>query len=165
MVIYGNMCMFQKHAQWSQAGEVAKRLKPRLPAPPMAGTWTQILRLTCVSQRAVPICQSYFVLYNSFTSLREVAGCGRSFDRRGTESHASRPAQIRVQFFGNECEKFFCFFWFHFQNLPQLLRNLSFAWKSAQLFGFQSWHLSDFSAETNRRIVFQRRFFNGFWTT
>lgn len=94
-------------------------------------------------------------------ALREVAGCGRSFDRRGTESHASRPAQIRVQFFG-ECEEFFLFLLFHFQNLPQLLRNLSFAWKSAQLFGFQSWHLSDFSAETNRRIVFQRRFFDRF---
>ena len=55
---------------------MAKRLKPRLPAPPMAGTWTQILRLTCVSQRAVPICQSY-VLYNSashFVKLRVAAG-------------------------------------------------------------------------------------------
>ena len=107
--------MFQKHAQWSQAGEVAKRLKPRLPAPPMAGTWTQILRLTCVSQRAVPICQSYFVLYNSashFVKLRVAAG-----PLTEEELKAMLPGQHKFEFnfLETNVRSFFCFFCFTFR--------------------------------------------------
>lgn len=92
-----------KHAFSSQAGEVAKRLKPRLPAPPMAGTGLSHVLCQWKSLRTLCI----FVFYN-FTIPLASWSC-RSFDRRGTESHASRP-QIRLHFLENECEELQFFF-------------------------------------------------------
>ena len=36
-----------------QAGEVAKRLKPRLPAPPVAGSLVKLMKLTKVTSKTV----------------------------------------------------------------------------------------------------------------
>ena len=154
------MCMFQKHAQWSQAGEVAKRLKPRLPAPPMAGTWTQILRLTCVSQRAVPICQSYFVLYNSashFVKLRVAAG-----PLTEEELKAMLPGQHKFEFnfLETNVRSFFCFFCFTFRICRSCFATFpSSRGRAHSCSASQSWHLSDFSAGNESSNRFSTTFF------